>query len=216
MEDLTSLIYQNEKLIYSIINRYSYYFDKEDLYQVAVIGLINAYKNYKNDKNTKFSSYAYFYIKGEVKKYLRESNYFKVSNNIIKLNESIEKAANILCQKYNKEPTEEDLALFLEIDVKKIYEAKEAKYFIQSLDDNDEENDNLYNEIFILDNSYDSDILDLKCELENLPDIDKKIINERYINEKSQTETSKILNMTQVMVSRKEKEILTRLKTKLM
>src|SRR5574344_518794 len=71
----------------------------------------------------------------------------------------------------------------------------EAKYFIQSLDDKDEENDNLYNEIFNLNNSYDSDILDLKCELENLPDIDKKIINERYINEKSQTETSKILNM---------------------
>ena len=73
MIDLNELIIQNELLIYSIINRYKDYFDIEDLYQTAVIGLINAYKNYKDDKQTKISSYAYFYMKGEVKKYIRES-----------------------------------------------------------------------------------------------------------------------------------------------
>ena len=54
MIDLNELIIQNELLIYSIINRYKDYFDIEDLYQTAVIGLINAYKNYKDDKQTRY------------------------------------------------------------------------------------------------------------------------------------------------------------------
>ena len=49
MTDLNELIFQNENLIYSIINKYKDYFDLEDLYQTAAIGLINAYKNYKQD-----------------------------------------------------------------------------------------------------------------------------------------------------------------------
>ena len=91
MIDLNELIIQNEPLIYSIINRYKEYFDIEDLYQTAAIGLINAYKNYKNDKQTKFSSYAYFYIKGEVKKYIREKNKLKISKELIKINTIITK-----------------------------------------------------------------------------------------------------------------------------
>ena len=63
----SELVYENEKLIYSIINKYRNYFDLEDLYQVAVEGLIKAYKKYKDDMNTKFSSFAYFYIMGEIK-----------------------------------------------------------------------------------------------------------------------------------------------------
>ena len=72
--DLATWISQNEKLIYKLASYFSDYASIEDLYQTAVIGLINAYKNYKDDKQTKFSSYAYFYMKGEVKKYIRESN----------------------------------------------------------------------------------------------------------------------------------------------
>ena len=64
MEDI---ILKYEKLIWSIVNKYKSYFDKDDLFQVGVIGLINAYKNYDKKQNTKFSSYAYFYIFGEIK-----------------------------------------------------------------------------------------------------------------------------------------------------
>ena len=53
-----------EGLIYSIINKYTKNFDKDDLFQVGMLGLIEAYKNYKNNFNTKFSTYAYYYILG--------------------------------------------------------------------------------------------------------------------------------------------------------
>lgn len=215
MSDLTTLIYDNESLIYSVVNRYSRYFDKDDLYQVAVIGLINAYKNYKEDKETKFSSYAYFYITGEVKKYLRESNTLKISKDLIKLNELIEKTSIYLCQKLNREPSVEELARFLEVDSKVIVDAINSKVFVESLDEVDFNETCLYNKVSSIEKNYDSEILDLRIALENLTPDDYKLINERYINERSQMETSKILDMTQSMVSRKEKEILTRLRSRL-
>ncbi|MDD5980414.1 MAG: sigma-70 family RNA polymerase sigma factor [bacterium] len=215
MSDLTSLVYENENMIYKIINKYTRYFDKDDLYQVAVMGLINAYKNYKEDKNTKFSSYAYFYITGEIKKYLRESNTLKVSKDSIKLNEVIEKTTSYLCQKLQREPSTKEIAMFLEIDEKTIVDAINSKVLVESLDEVDFNDNNLYNKISSVDNNYDSDILDLKIALENLSPEEFSIINERYVNERSQMETSKLLNMTQSMISRKEKDILRRLRTNL-
>lgn len=215
MSDLTSLVYENENMIYKIINKYTRYFDKDDLYQVAVMGLINAYKNYKEDKNTKFSSYAYFYITGEIKKYLRESNTLKVSKDSIKLNEVIEKTTSYLCQKLQREPSTKEIAMFLEMDEKTIVDAINSKVLVESLDELDFNDNNLYNKISSVDNNYDSDILDLKIALENLSPEEFSIINERYVNERSQMETSKLLNMTQSMISRKEKDILRRLRTNL-
>ena len=55
MTDKTNMLLENEKIVYSIINKYTYYFDKDDLYQVGMMGLLDAYENYKSDKNTKFS-----------------------------------------------------------------------------------------------------------------------------------------------------------------
>ena len=62
----SELVYENEKLIYSIINKYRNYFDLEDLYQVAVEGLIKAYKKYKesgddSDFDELFDEYQKFF-----------------------------------------------------------------------------------------------------------------------------------------------------------
>ena len=56
-------VLEYEKLIYKMISKYKN-FDQEDLYQVAMLGLMNAKRNYKPDENTKFSTYAYYYILG--------------------------------------------------------------------------------------------------------------------------------------------------------
>ena len=73
-----------ENLVYSIINKYSG-FDRDDLYQVGIMGLVQAYKNYKSSFNVKFSSYAYYYILGEVTKYIRENKSIRVSKDVLKL-----------------------------------------------------------------------------------------------------------------------------------
>ena len=81
MNDITKIIQENEGLIYKIISKYQNYFELEDLYQVAVIGLIKANKNYQDTYNTKFISYAYPYILGEVIKYVNEYRSIKLSKN---------------------------------------------------------------------------------------------------------------------------------------
>ena len=44
----------------------------EDLVQVGSLGLIKAIEFYKLDMNTKFKTYATYFIKGEIKHYLRD------------------------------------------------------------------------------------------------------------------------------------------------
>ena len=186
----SELVYENEKLIYSIINKYRNYFDLEDLYQDAVEGLIKAYKKYKDDMNTKFSSFAYFYIMGEIKKYLREQAVIKVNKDTIKLKCLIDKTSSYLCQKFQREPTVKEIACFLDIKEDVVLQILSLNLNAQSLDkefDFDSDS-NLYNTIRVDEKYYDEDILDLKIQMEKLSDIDRKIINERYINDLSQSE----------------------------
>lgn len=214
MEDI---ILKYEKLIWSIVNKYKSYFDKDDLFQVGVIGLINAYKNYDKKQNTKFSSYAYFYIFGEIKKYISESYVFKVSKELVKINTLVEKTKALLSQKLQREPSYFEISLYLEIDEEKILEAKEATSLVESLDFKEEDEFSLYENI---NTSYNEkminpEILDLKEGIESLDDFSKELINNRYNLDKTQSETAKSMGVTQVMVSRKEKEILKRLRTRL-
>lgn len=215
MTDKTQILLENEKIIYSIINKYTYYFDRDDLYQVGMLGLIDAYDNYNSNKNTKFSSFAYFYVLGKVKEYIRKSNVIKVSRELIKLNSSIEKAKEVLTQRLGYMPSNEEIALFLEIDIRNIEEAKEATNLVASLDSENEEEINLYNTLGYTEQAYNEEILDLKIELENLNDFERNLIIKRYGQGLTQTEVSKELGINQVKVSREEKQILTRLRTRL-
>ncbi len=209
-------IINNEKLVYSIINKYNGYFDKEDLYQVGMIGLINASKNYNKDLGVKFSTYAYTYIFGEVNKYIRENNNLKIGKDVIKLKKSIEKTKDLLRQKLSREPTTLELSLILEIDEKKIEEIEQIKQNTKSLDyKNEEETNDLYNSVIVEDKETKPEILDLRKEIELLKMEEKKLIYSRYYVDMTQSETSKELGISQVQVHRKEAKILKKLKQRL-
>ena len=215
MNEKTKVLLENEYIVYSIINKYTYYFDKDDLYQVGMIGLIDAYNHYKDDKNTKFSSFAYFYVLGKVKEYLRNTNLIKVSKELVKLNTSIEKARDYLTQKLNYIPTDEEIAIFIDISVEKVRQAKEANNLVMSLETENDEEQDMYNKIGYDEIGYREDILDLRKEIDNLNEFDRNIIIKRYEEGLTQSELSQELGINQVKVSRKEKEILTRLRTRL-
>lgn len=207
----TNTITENEGLIYSIINKYSIYFDKDDLYQAAMVGLLDAYRNYSKDMDTKFSSYAYFYIVGEVQKYIRENKGIKVNRQTNKLYHSVIKTKEILTQKLLREPTSFEVACFLECDQKIVDDAINSNFIMNSLD-----NDcSLYNMYGYEEKSYQADLLDLKNELDKLEEPYKTIISNRYLQEKTQSEVASILGITQVQVYRKEQEGLQRLRKRL-
>ena len=212
-------ILEYEKLVYSIVSKYSYNNnDLEDLYQEGMKALQKASEKYNSDYNSQFSTFAYLYIKGAVLKYLKENRLIKVNKDMIKLNKLINKSKEVLQQKYLREASLDEVADFLEIPVQKVIECIESMEYVRSLDYelNEEGKEmNLYDSVSYEEKGYNEDIIDLRNEIEKLDSRDKNLIKLRYYEDKSQQETSKVLGMTQVQVSRSETKILTKLRTKL-
>lgn len=210
------LLVDNEKLVYSIINKFRGYFDMDDLYQVGMIGLINASKNFNKSEGVKFSTYAYTYVFGEVNKYIRENNNLKIGKDAIRLKKSIEKAKDIMRQKLLREPTTLEVSLFLDMPLEKVLEIETIKQETKSLDYIGEEDSNsLYNKVSFENKEIDPEILDLKIELDHLDNDEKKLIYSRYYLDMTQQETSKEMGMSQVQVYRKEAKIFKKLKSRL-
>ncbi len=208
-----------EKMIYSIAHKYSFGNDFEDLCQVGRMGLLKAVEKYDSSKGTKaFSSYVYLYIKGEMLKYIKENKVIKVSRDLLALNSSINNAKEVLTQKLMHAPSNEELSIFLEIPIEKIIEAEQATDYVRSLDYelNEEGKElTLYDSLSYDEEGYNGDILDLREEINRLTEPERKLIRARYYEDKSQQETSKLLGMSQVQVSRNETKILTKLRSKL-
>ena len=213
---MEELILENKNLIYSITRYFEKYSNKEDLFQAGCIGMLMAYKNYNTDMNVKFTTYAYPYILGEMKKLVREDKSIKISRNIQLLNLKIEKANILLTQKLMRKPTILELADFLEIPVYMIEEAINSNKPIYSIDEplNDEGKDITLQDTIGKTDDID-DLLLLREELSKLNPFEQQLINKRYINDLTQQQTAFELGISQVQVSRGEQKILTKLKSKL-
>ena len=210
------MIKDNKNLIYSIISYFPSFPSKEDLFQVGCIGLIKAYKNYNEGFNVKFSSYAYNYIMGEIRNYIRTDKGMKISREISILNYKINKAIILLSQKLMREPTKKEIAEFLEIDECYINEAINSIIPIQSLDEvvTADEKFNLYEIIPSKNNDYDELIM-LNDSLNKLSSKEKKIIELHYYEDKTQSEIAKYFNTNQTGISRQEQKILKKLRNSL-
>lgn len=207
-------VLEYEKLIYKMISKYKN-FDQEDLYQVAMLGLMNAKRNYKPDENTKFSTYAYYYILGEINTYIKASNPVKISQDLLRLKGSLTHAKEAMTQRLRREPTIEELSVFLEVPMDKIEEAMIATSAVESLDYTYDDENDLYNSFGQQETQMTEDLLDLKNAVQNLPKEEQALIVARYYEGLTQQETSETLGMSQVQVSRKESKILQKLKTSL-
>lgn len=217
-DDLEKLIIDNQNLIYSITHNFTNYPNKEDLFQAGTLGLINAYYRFDPNIGVKFTTYAYPYIVGEMCQLVRKDKGIKVSRNISKLNLMIEKASILLSQQLMREPTMSELSNFLEISEYELYEAIRSNNAIQSIDEaiNDDEKEMTLHDVVSQNADVDiDDLILLRQALENLDDFERDLIENRYIRDMTQSETSKVLGMSQVQVSRKEQKILMKLKDKL-
>ncbi len=212
----TNLIINNERLIYSIARYFKNYNSIEDLYQAGCLGLIEAHKRYNPNINCKFTTYAYPFILGEMRKLVREDKGLKVSREISKLNLKIEKAYILLSQKLMKEPSIKEIADYLEIPEFYVSEAILSLNKIKSIDEpiNDEGRDLTLQDVIGKSDNVD-DLIMLKESLKSLNNEEKEIINNRYINDYTQSETAKIVGISQVQVSRKEGKVLEKLYKKM-
>ncbi len=212
---LNQIIEENKNLIYSIIKKYTYYYDKEDLFQTATIGLIKAYNNYDNSKNTKFSTYAYTYILSEVLLYINNNRDIRLGKNYLKIYKKINEAKLVLTQKLMKEPTTYELSLFLELDESLINQVLALTQSFSNLEEiisKDGKNLTLLDVVSDKDKDKMIDNLILKETLNNLTEEERKILMLRYYDERTQQEVANILGTNQVYISRNEKKVLKKLK----
>ena len=217
-EELVYLIMQNKNLIYSLANRFCNHCCKEDLYQVGVIGLINAYHNFDSQRGCKFSTYAFPYILGEIKKYVREDMGLKISRDIIYLCSRIEKARELITHNLNRNPTISELSSHLEIEEDKIVEALQVNLFIKSLDEpiNDEGKTLTISDSIFKEERVDKlDLISLRDELSRLSSDERLLLEFRYLQDKTQQETANIMGITQVQVSRGEQKALGKLRQRM-
>lgn len=214
--ELENLIINNTKLIYSIMKYFKNYNSKEDLFQAGCLGLVDAYKKFNPNMGCKFTTYAYPYILGEMRKLVREDKGIKVSRQISKLNLKIEKASILLSQKLMRQPSIDEIANFLEIPSFYISEAINSLMPINSIDQaitSDSKDMTLQDIVGYTENV--DDLIMLKDELKKLNSEEYELINNRYINDLTQSETSKIMGISQVQVSRKEQKVLKKINSRM-
>ena len=206
--ELKDLVLNNQNLIYSIALKFKG--DLDDLFQVGCIGLIRAYKNYDISQSTKFTTYAYPYIFGEIYKYVLGNKNIKLTPELAKLNTGINKAEEYLTQKLKRQPTDLEIASFLDIPVVKIAEVRNILE-TTSLDDDTKDYD-LYN-FYGFDENNKDDLILLRDAINKLEEHEKELILKRYYYNMTQTEIAKQNGVNQVKVSREEGKVLTKLRS---
>ena len=210
--DLAQWISQNENLIYKIAGYFNDYGNIEDLYQAGCIGAIKASKNYDENRGTKFSSFAYPYILGEMKDLVRKNNPVKISKEIFSLNKKVAEAKSSLMQAFLREPTIEELSVYLEMDEADIEEILNYNFFVSSIDSTYGDTNMLMEEV-ISDENVDIDtLIMIKTMISNLEEPERSIMIKRYYEDMTQTEVANSLGLKQTFVSRHEAKVLKHLR----
>ena len=132
----------------------------------------------------------------------------KLSKDILRSFQKIEMARSALAQKLNKIPNNLEIAQFLEMDIQLVEQiVQSGNALMLSLDDTNSYEERSYYETISNEEQVSlDDSLSLQECLESLNSDEQKIIKYRYFGDLTQSETAKMLNMTQVMVSRYEKK----------
>lgn len=201
------------KLIYAVAHTFTWYPDKEDLFQAGYKGLIVAQSNYDPTKEVKFSTYAYPFIWGEMNKWIVEDKNIKIGRNYRKLKLQIEKAKILLEQQLMRQPSLSELAYYLNISESELTEAMRmvSTVSLDSVISDEGKEVTLYDTV--PSKGMDMNTLTaFKEELSRLTPFEKSLIEARYLNDMSQQEVASILGMSQVQVSRQEKKIKEKIK----
>ncbi len=181
----------------------------DDLYSTGCVGLIKAIDAFDENRGVQFSTYAVPVILGEIKRLFRDGGAIKVSRSLKELSIKVNRMREELSKKLNREPIISEIAKELAVSEEQIVEAINASAPPLSLTIEESDGENKEYDVLV-ENPEEkiSDRLSLAQVLNKLEEKEKKLILLRYFNEKTQVETAKELDMTQVQISRKEKKIL--------
>ncbi len=206
------LVEENMGLVSMVAKRYmGHGTDYEDLFQIGALGLVKAAKRFDHSKNLKFSTYAVALIAGEIKTYFRDNGAVKISRGIKEKILKVKRAHDQLLTSLGRGPTVEEISAVTDLCVEDIIECLEIKESVLSLDKESEEGGSLHDMLGV--NNEESALwrITVRQALEKLESRERQVIVMRYFMDKTQSEVARALNITQVSVSRMEKNILKKL-----
>lgn len=217
------LVSDNLGLVHIVVRRFENRgHDREELFQIGCIGLMKAIDKFDLSLNLAFSTYAVPMITGEIRRFLRDDGIVKVSRTLKENGYRISKAREYLAGELEREPSLMEIAAATGLSVEEIVMATEANREIESIYQPVYEKDG--NEMLLIDQiggAYQGDepekeaVLDhmvIQQLLESLEERERRLLELRYFENKTQTEVAAEMGMTQVQVSRMEKKILYRLR----
>jgi RNA polymerase sigma-B factor len=200
--------------------------DMEDVIQVGTIGLIKAIDRFDLTREVEFTSFAIPYILGEIKRFFRDTTWaVHVPRRLQELRVDLAKTKETLGTELGRTPTVKELAAHLELTEDEIIEGLVAAngYVAGSIDtpSGDDESDSAPKyadtmgdddpalELF-------EDLHTLGPLLQQLDERERTIIEMRFGQELTQAEIGRVLNLSQMHISRLLNRTLAKLRTGLL
>ncbi|MBX3171233.1 MAG: SigB/SigF/SigG family RNA polymerase sigma factor [Candidatus Eremiobacteraeota bacterium] len=184
----------------------------EDLVQVGCLGLIKAIERFDPERGTEFTTYATPTIVGEIKRHFRDKGWaIKVPRRLQEFNASVAKTTEELTSQLGRVPTPDEIAKKLEVNPEDVLEAQELgqSYNLLSIDSELDADDSrktsslldyLGRDDFQLEQV--EDRLALHRAFSSLPSRERLLMYLRFFENRSQSEVAKVLNISQMHVSR--------------
>lgn len=178
----------------------------DDLYQVAMLGLLNAIDRFEEDRDSEFLAFAVPTIMGEVRRYFRDSGWsMHVPRRLKELHSKINTAAAELSQLTTTAPTPKQIAVHLGLELDEVHEgiAAARAYRLDSLDqpspptrqpDMSTNDDVQFDEI--------EDEETLRPAIAQLSEQEQRVLMLRFYGDMTQTQIAQRLGVSQMQVSR--------------
>ncbi len=212
------LVKKNMGLVYMVAGRFKNRgHEMEELVQVGAIGLLKAIDHFDISLNLALSTYAVPMIAGEIRRFLRDDGMVRVSRSLKENAYKINKAREALQESLQREPGIKEISKATGLQPEEIVQALEASREVESIYKPVYEKDGeelLYVDKICSENREEETINRIVVGqlVEQLPDLEQKVITMRYFENRTQTKTAQELGMSQVQVSRLEKKILARMR----
>jgi RNA polymerase sporulation-specific sigma factor len=209
------LIQENNGLIWSVARRFiGRGTESDDLYQLGCLGFLKAVEGFDPEFGTQFSTYAVPKIAGEIRRFLRDDGAVKVSRTIKEQAATIKSARNRLAAALGREPTVSEISRQTGFSPEEIALAETATAGTESIQrQTGDEGFSL--EDVLTDTESEERMVEkiaLRQAIDRLPQRESMVIKLRYFHGLTQERVSRVMQVSQVQVSRIEKKAIAMLR----
>ncbi|MFN3650120.1 MAG: SigB/SigF/SigG family RNA polymerase sigma factor [Armatimonadota bacterium] len=219
-----AIVHQFERLAYSIANRFARRgTENEDLFQVAMMGLVKAVDRFDPTTRNRFSTFATPTILGELRRYFRDHGWsVHVPRGMQELAQQVTRAAGEMTERLGRAPTAAEIAARLELPEERVEQALALEEVTRPLsldgefESGDDDRSRVLEQCLGAEDaglSHAEDRLGVQQAVRHLSEPLRNVIDLRYLRAMSQRETARQLGLSQMQVSRMEHRALEQLRS---